>query len=110
MVRYLSGTTVSDATSGFRAFSKDAAMRLNRYNSYTYTLDTIIQAGYKNITISTTPIETNPDLRPSRLVSSTFICLKKCYWNYKNFFNLSIFPNNFLYWFNFIHLWFFIGS
>ena len=72
MVRYLSGTTVSDATSGFRAFSKDAAMRLNRYNSYTYTLDTIIQAGYKNITISTTPIETNPDIRPSRLVSSTF--------------------------------------
>ena len=73
VVRYLSGTSVSDATSGFRSFSKDAAMRLNRYNSYTYTLDTIIQAGYKNITISTTPIKTNPDLRPSRLVKSNLI-------------------------------------
>ena len=72
VVRYLSGTSVSDATSGFRAFSKDAAMRLNRYNSFTYTLDTIIQAGHKNISISTTPIETNPNLRPSRLVKSNF--------------------------------------
>jgi glycosyltransferase involved in cell wall biosynthesis len=72
VVRYLSGTSVSDTTSGFRAFSKDAAMRLNRYNSYTYTLDTIIQAGHKNISISTTPIKTNPDLRPSRLVKSNF--------------------------------------
>ena len=72
VVRKLSGTKVLDATSGFRAFSRDAALKLNKYNSYTYTLDTIIQAGHKNIAISTVPIKTNPALRPSKLIKSNF--------------------------------------
>ena len=59
------GTSVEDATSGFRAYSKEAALKLNRFSEYTYTLDTIVQAGNKNISISTVPIKTNvlPDLQ-----------------------------------------------
>jgi glycosyltransferase involved in cell wall biosynthesis len=70
VVRMASGTDVPDAPSGFRAFSKDAAMRLSVFNDYTYTLETIIQAGRKNMAIVSVPVRTNPDLRPSRLVRS----------------------------------------
>ena len=54
----------------FRSLSRNAAMRLNVFNQYTYTLETIIQAGQKNIPIRSVPIRTNADLRPSRLVKS----------------------------------------
>lgn len=70
MVRKFSGTQVEDAPSGFRAISRDAAMRLNVFNDYTYTLETIIQAGYKRVRIKSVPIRVNADLRPSRLVKS----------------------------------------
>lgn len=70
VVRLASNTNVADAPSGFRAFSRNAAMQLNVFNEYTYTLETIIQAGQKNITIASVPIRTNGDLRPSRLVKS----------------------------------------
>lgn len=70
VVRVASNTDVVDAPSGFRAFSREAAMQLNVFNSYTYTLETIIQAGQKGIAIASVPIRTNPDLRPSRLVKS----------------------------------------
>ena len=70
VVRLASGTTVRDAPSGFRAFTRDTAMRLNVFSSYTYTLETIIQAGQSNIRVISVPIRTNPDLRPSRLVRS----------------------------------------
>ncbi|MFT3669303.1 MAG: glycosyltransferase family 2 protein [Pseudoxanthomonas sp.] len=70
VVRLASGTTVRDAPSGFRAFTRDVAMRLNVFSSYTYTLETIIQAGQSNIRVTSVPIRTNPDLRPSRLVRS----------------------------------------
>jgi glycosyltransferase involved in cell wall biosynthesis len=70
VVKRLSGTTVADAPSGFRAFSRDAAARLNVFSEYTYTLETIIQAGQKNMSIVSVPIRVNPDLRPSRLVRS----------------------------------------
>jgi glycosyltransferase involved in cell wall biosynthesis len=70
MVRKVSGTTVEDAPSGFRAISRKAAMQLNVYNEYTYTLETIIQSGHKGIAVTSVPIRTNPDLRPSRLVRS----------------------------------------
>ncbi len=69
-VRKASMTDVVDAPSGFRAFSRSAAMQLNVFNQYTYTLETIIQAGYKDITIISVPIRVNEDLRPSRLVKS----------------------------------------
>ncbi|MGH7893257.1 MAG: glycosyltransferase family 2 protein [Candidatus Binatia bacterium] len=69
-VRQLSGTTVPDAASGFRAFSRRAALRLNVFTQFTYTLETIIQAGKKHIPIAHVPVETNPEQRPSRLFSS----------------------------------------
>lgn len=71
VVRLASNTDIPDAPSGFRAFSRDAAMQVNVFNEYTYTLETIIQAGQKGIAITSVPIRTNPMLRPSRLVRST---------------------------------------
>ena len=70
VVRQASQTAVVDAPSGFRAMSREAAMRLNVFNRYTYTLETIIQAGNKNMAIVTVPVSVNEDLRPSRLVKS----------------------------------------
>lgn len=70
VVRLVSETDVSDAPSGFRAFSRQAAIQLNVFSQYTYTLETIIQAGAKNIRIANVPVRTNPDLRPSKLVRS----------------------------------------
>jgi glycosyltransferase involved in cell wall biosynthesis len=71
VVRRFSGTDVPDTTSGFRAYSADTAMMLNVLNRYTYTLETIIQAGAMNMRICNVPIEVNPETRPSRLISST---------------------------------------
>ena len=70
VVRIVSRTDIPDAPSGFRAISRQAAMQLNVFNSYTYTLETIIQAGHKGIPVTSVPIRTNEDLRPSRLVRS----------------------------------------
>ena len=67
-VRILSGTEVDDATSGFRAFSREAALRINVISSYTYTIESIIQAGQKQLTIQTIDITTNEKLRDSRLI------------------------------------------
>jgi glycosyltransferase involved in cell wall biosynthesis len=69
-VRAASNTRIPDAPSGFRAIHRDAAMRLMVYNEYTYTLETIIQAGRKGMRISSVPIRVNKDLRPSRLIKS----------------------------------------
>jgi len=69
-VRIASKTNVADAPSGFRAISRETAMRLNVFNAYTYTLETIIQAGVSNLRVVSVPIRTNADLRPSRLVKS----------------------------------------
>jgi glycosyltransferase involved in cell wall biosynthesis len=70
VVRIASGTTIPDAPSGFRAISRNAAMQLNVFNEYTYTLEMIIQAGQKGMAITSVPIRTNGYLRPSRLVKS----------------------------------------
>jgi len=70
VVRLASNTHIPDAPSGFRAFSREAAMQINVFNSYTYTLETIIQAGQKGMAITSVPIRTNPVLRTSRLVKS----------------------------------------
>lgn len=77
VVRKVSATDIPDAPSGFRAISKECAMRLNVYNHYTYTLETIIQAGRNNMAIVSVPIGTNAELRPSRLFPSTFSYIKK---------------------------------
>lgn len=71
VVRIASHTDVADAPSGFRAMTRDVALRLNVFNAYTYTLETIIQAGRSNIRVLSVPVRTNPDMRPSRLVRST---------------------------------------
>lgn len=65
-----SNTDIPDAPSGFRAYSRNAAMQLNVFNEYTYTLETIIQTGQKGMAIASVPIRTNGYLRPSRLVKS----------------------------------------
>lgn len=70
-VRWASKTDLSDAPSGFRAFSREVAMRLNVFGEYTYTLETIIQAGQCNFPLATIPIRTNDAvLRESRLIKS----------------------------------------
>ncbi len=69
-VRIASKTEVADAPSGFRAISRETAMRLNVFNAYTYTLETVIQAGLSNFRVVSVPVRTNPDLRPSKLVRS----------------------------------------
>ena len=77
VVRRLSGTTVPDATSGFRAFSRRAALRMNVVTKFSYTLETIIQAGKKHIPIGHFPISTNPVRRPSRLFGSTALYVRR---------------------------------
>jgi glycosyltransferase involved in cell wall biosynthesis len=70
VVRVASKTDVPDAPSGFRALTRAAAQQLVVFNDYTYTLETIIQAGQKNMAVASVPIRVNGDLRPSRLVKS----------------------------------------
>ena len=70
VVRIASNTKIPDAPSGFRAYSREAALRLNVTNEYTYTLETIIQAGRNKMAITSVPIRTNPELRESRLFKS----------------------------------------
>lgn len=70
VVRLFSNTDIQDAPSGFRAMTREAALRLNIYNRYTYTLEMIIQAGQKNIAVASVPIRVNHVSRPSRLIRS----------------------------------------
>jgi glycosyltransferase involved in cell wall biosynthesis len=77
VVRMASNTDIADAPSGFRAISRDAAMRLNVFNEYTYTLETIIQAGQNGLAITSVPIRTNGYLRPSRLIKGIPSYLKQ---------------------------------
>ena len=76
-MRKISGADVLDAPSGFRAFSKNAAMKINIFDNYTYTMETIIQAQYKGLTIKSVPIGVNENLRPSRLVKNNFDYIKR---------------------------------
>ena len=77
VVRKASKTNIPDAPSGFRAYSRHTAMRLNVINEYTYTLETIVQAGRQKMAVTSVPIRTNAELRPSRLFSSMFGYVKK---------------------------------
>ncbi len=70
VVRIASNTDIPDAPSGFRAYSKEAALKLNVSNDYTYTLETIIQAGHQKMAMTSVAIRTNGETRPSRLFSS----------------------------------------
>lgn len=77
VVRKASKSDIPDAPSGFRAYSREAAMQMNVANEYTYTLETIVQAGRNKIAQTSVPIRTNGELRPSRLFSSMFGYVKK---------------------------------
>jgi Glycosyltransferases involved in cell wall biogenesis len=77
IVRITSNTNIPDAPSGFRAISRNAAMQLHVFNQYTYTLETIIQAGLKGMVTTSVPIRTNADLRPSRLVKSIYSYVRR---------------------------------
>jgi len=77
VVRVASGTRIPDAPSGFRAYTREAAMRLNVINEYTYTLETIIQAGHNKIAMVSVPIRTNAELRESRLFKSMWRYIKR---------------------------------
>lgn len=92
VVRFVSRTNIPDAPSGFRAFSRSAAARLNVFNEYTYTLETIIQAGLKNMAVVSVPVRTNKPLRPSRLVRSipdylrrSFLTIVRIFMTYQPF-------------------------
>jgi glycosyltransferase involved in cell wall biosynthesis len=71
VVRRASGTDVPDATSGFRALTREAALRLNVFSKMTYTLETLIQAGNKEMAVASVPVRTNPPVRASRLIQRT---------------------------------------
>ncbi|MCB2186236.1 MAG: glycosyltransferase family 2 protein [Deltaproteobacteria bacterium] len=71
VLRQASSTDIPDAPSGFRAISQAAAQQLVVFSKYTYTLETIIQAGYKDMAITSVPVRVNKELRPSRLMKST---------------------------------------
>lgn len=77
VVRVASKTDIPDAPSGFRAYSREAALHTNVINNYTYTLETIVQAGRNRMAITSVPIKTNPELRKSRLFHSMFGYVKK---------------------------------
>jgi glycosyltransferase involved in cell wall biosynthesis len=77
VVRFVSQTDVPDAPSGFRAMTRETALRLNILTHYTYTLESIVQAGTKNLTIAFVPIQVNPKTRDSRLIKSVFGYVRK---------------------------------
>ena len=77
VVRQVSNTSVPDTTSGFRAYTRDAALRMTIVSEFSYTLESIIQAGKKRMAIAHVPIETNPRTRQSRLFDSLFSYIKR---------------------------------
>lgn len=77
IMRRVSSTQVEDAPSGFRAFSRAAALQINIFDNYTYTLETIIQARAKGLQLVCVPINVNPDLRKSKLVRNMFDYIKR---------------------------------
>jgi glycosyltransferase involved in cell wall biosynthesis len=77
VVRQVSNTTVPDTTSGFRAYTREAALRMTIVSEFSYTLETIIQAGKKRMAIAHVPITTNPRTRDSRLFDSIFSYIKR---------------------------------
>jgi len=77
VVRQVSNTTVPDTTSGFRAYTREAALRMTIVSEFSYTLESIIQAGKKRMAIAHVPIATNPRTRESRLFDSVFSYVKR---------------------------------
>ena len=80
VVRRLSGTTVKDATSGFRAFSRDAAMQINLVTKFTYTIESLIQVDDASLALANVPVKRNDSVRPSRLFGSTWKYVRRNAW------------------------------
>jgi glycosyltransferase involved in cell wall biosynthesis len=76
VVRQVSGTQVPDTTSGFRAYTREAALRMTIVSEFSYTLESIIQAGKRRMAIAHVPVRTNPRVRPSRLFDSVWSYIK----------------------------------
>lgn len=72
VLRLISSTRVEDAPSGFRAFSRESALKINVFDQYTYTMETLVQAGAKGMKVLSVPIAVNPKLRESKLVKNMF--------------------------------------
>jgi hypothetical protein len=77
VVRQVSNTRVPDTTSGFRAYTREAALRMTIVSEFSYTLESIIQAGKKRLAIEHVRVRTNPRTRPSRLFGSVWVYLKQ---------------------------------
>lgn len=77
VMRLVSSTKIADATSGFRALSHEAALKINVFDNYTYTLETIIQAKAKGLEIISVPISVNGELRESRLIKNVFDYIRR---------------------------------
>ncbi len=122
IVRIASNTDIPDAPSGFRAFSREGAFRINVVNDYTYTLETIVQAGREKIPMVSVPIRTNPALRESRLMKSMYryvrtsmLTILRAYLVYKplkGFAFLSLFPTlaGIIIWIRFLYYYFTAGG
>ena len=89
VIRVVSGTSVPDAPSGFRALSRETALRINVVTAYTYTLDTIIQVGKRNLTVTSIPIEVNDKTRESRLIAVFPICARSIFTILKSLFSTN---------------------
>ncbi len=121
-VRQASNTDIPDAPSGFRAYSREAALKINVVNDYTYTLETIVQAGREKIPMVSVPIRTNPAVRPSRLarsmlayVRTSMLTILRAYLVYKPlkaFLFISIFPTipGIIIWIRFLYYYFTQGG
>ncbi len=102
VVRKFSGVEVRDAPSGFRAMSRAAALRLQVYGRFSYTMETLVQARAEGLSVASVPVRVNPQTRPSRLAKSTFQYLRRStqtivrsfalYYPFKFFFRVGLVP------------------
>jgi glycosyltransferase involved in cell wall biosynthesis len=102
VVRRFSGTDVADAPSGFRAMSREAALRLQVFGRFSYTMETLVQANAEGLAVTSVPVRVNPQTRPSRLAKSTFQYLRRSsqtivrsfalYHPFKFFFRVGLVP------------------
>jgi hypothetical protein len=77
VIQHASGTTIPDATSGFRAYNREAALGLTVVSGYTYTLESLIQAGQSLVAVDHVVVRTNPELRESRLFASMWVYVRR---------------------------------
>lgn len=102
VVRKFSGTDILDAPSGFRAFSREAALRLQVFGKFSYTMETLVQAKAEGLVVGSVPIRVNPSTRPSRLSKSTAQYLRRSgqtivrsfalYYPFRFFFRVGLVP------------------